>query len=267
MGTIGPGATDPRPWRWAVAAEWTKLRSVRSTTLALVATGAVCVGLGALICAATASRWSQLAPIERASFDAANRSLRGVFLGQLVIGALGVLVVTAEFTTGTIRASAAAVPVRARLAAAKVAVFGPVAAVVGLATAFAAFGIGQALLPRGVGVSLSDPSVLRAVLGAGAYLGLVAMIGLGIGTIVRSTAVGISALVGLVFVVPLLSEALPASLRDHFAPYLPVNAGISLFSVRTDAHALAPGAALLVLVAYAAVALVVGGVMLVRRDV
>lgn len=254
---------------WAMRAEWTKLRSVRSTMYAMAGTAVVCVGLAALIGAATASHWRQIAPGDRAFFDPTNRSLRGLFLGQLVLGTLGVLVMSAEFTTGTIRASVAAVPHRARLFWAKAAVFFVVAAVVSSATVFAAFAVGQALLhPDAPSASLGQHGVLGAVVGAGVYLTAVALIGLGVAAVVRSTAAGVTTLVGLVFILPLLSEALPSSWRSAFQRWLPSTAGFRLSSVvRTPDTVLSDTRALVVLGLWVAAALVAGCVMLVRRDV
>jgi ABC-2 type transport system permease protein len=254
---------------WAMRAEWTKLRSVRSTRFALAGTAAVCIGLAALISAATAGHWRQIGPADRLFFDPTGRSLRGLFLGQLVLGTLGVLAMSAEFTTGTIRASVAAVPRRARLFWAKTAVFLAVAGAVSAATVLAAFALGQALLhPRAPSASLSQPGVLGAVVGAAVYLTAVALIGLGVGAVVRSTAAGVSTLVGLVFVLPLLSEALPSSLRTTVQRSLPSTAGFRLSSVaRTPDTVLSDSRALLVLGLWVAAALVAGCVMLVRRDV
>jgi len=266
-----PTTNEPstaRRWRWAMRSEWTKLRSVRSTLLTLAAAAAVCIGLGALISAATASRWAQFNPGERIGFDPTNRSLRGLFLGQLVLGTLGVLVMGAEFSSGTIRASVAAVPSRVRLFVSKTAVFAAVAAVVSTATAFTAFAVGQALLHgKAPSAALGDPGVLRAVLGAAFYLTAVALIGLGLATLLRNTAAGISSLVGLVFVLPLLSEALPSSIRDNIVRFLPANAGFALFSVKPTVDLLSPGGSLVVLVAWVAAVLGAACVMLVRRDV
>jgi ABC-2 type transport system permease protein len=221
-----------------------------------------------LISAATASRWAQSPGIERIGFDPTNRALRGLFLGQLVLGTLGVLVMSAEFSTGTIRASAAAVPSRIRLFLSKTAVFTVVAGVVSTATAFTAFALGQAILHgKAPSASLSQPHVLRAVLGAAFYLTAVALIGLSLATLLRSTAAGISSLVGLVFVLPLLSEALPSSLRDDIVKFLPANAGFALFSTKTTATLFGPGGSAVVLLAYVVLALGAACVMLVRRDV
>ncbi len=120
-----------------IRSEWTKLRSVRSTWWTLLATFAIMVGLGALLCAAFVSRFDGLDPGDIARFDPTAHSLRGLFLAQLTIGVLGVLAITNEYATGMIRNTFAAVPQRRAVLAAKALVFGVVALVVGLTGSFA----------------------------------------------------------------------------------------------------------------------------------
>ena len=150
--------------------EWTKLRSLRSTYYSLLTLGAITIGLGALICAATASHWAQARPEERIGFDPTMRSLTGVFLAQLVIGVLGVLVISGEYSTGMIRSSLTAVPRRLPVLWGKVGVFAVVSFVVcGVCTAVA-YTLGQAILSsQHIQSAWSDPGVPRAVLGATVY--------------------------------------------------------------------------------------------------
>ncbi|MGH9090102.1 MAG: ABC transporter permease subunit [Acidimicrobiales bacterium] len=295
VGTPEARRTAPPPGhvglRQAVAAEWTKLWSVRSTTWTLVATGVAVVGLSALS-TGTVSATDIVG-------DPTRRSLIGIFLGQLIFGVLGVLVVSAEYGTGTIRATLAAVPRRPAVLAAKILVFGAVAVVVSEILTFCAFGVGQAILSSkhalgpatitrrahqlglhvphklqgllgGGSASLDQPGVLRAVVGAGLYLALLGLLALGLATIVRHTAGAISAFVGVVLVLPLIAEALPTSIRDAVARYLPSNIGLVMFSTRgvtgEITHAFSPWAGFGLLVLYTAVVLGLGCWVLVRRD-
>lgn len=279
--------------RRAMAAEWTKLWSVRSTMWTLIATGIAVVGLSVL---STSTR--SAADIVD---DPTRLSLIGVFLGQLIFGVLGVLVMSAEYGTGTIRATLSAVPRRPTVLIAKVLVFGAVALVVSEVFTFAAFGIGQAILsakhavgpsaavaqharqlglkvPPGVkallpttgSASLGQTGVLRAVFGAGLYLAVLGLLALGLATIIRHTAGAISAFVGVVLVLPLIVQALPTSINDAVARYLPANIGLVLFSTNGLPDHLGPafspwtGFALLVL--YTVAALAAGCWVLVRRD-
>lgn len=277
--------------RRAIAAEWTKLWTVRSTAWTLVATGAAVVGLSAL-------STGTVNPTEIVG-DPTRRSLVGIFLGQLIFGVLGVLVVSAEYGTGTIRSTLAAAPRRPVVLAAKVLVFGAVAVVVSEILSFCAFGVGQAILstrhtlgpsaieqrahrlglhvPHGLqtllgsgSASLGQPGVLRAVVGAGLYLALLGLLALGLATVVRHTAGAISAFVGVVLVLPLIAEALPTSLRDAVARYLPSNIGLVMFSTTGAPDrigpAFSPWAGFGLLVLYTVAILGLGCWVLVRRD-
>jgi hypothetical protein len=232
--------------------------------------------------------------------DPTARSLIGIFLGQLVFGVLGVLIMSAEYGTGTIRATLSAVPRRPVVLAAKILVFGAVAVVVSEVLAFGAFGLGQALLsakhslgpsaaitkhahqlglriPHNVqgllstgSASLGQPGVTRAVVGAGLYLAVLGLLALGLATIIRHTAGAISAFVGVVLVLPLIVEALPTSISNAVARYLPANIGRVMFSTHGVPDSIGPafspwtGFALLVL--YTLVVLAVGCWVLVHRD-
>src|SRR5690348_2115908 len=144
--------------------EFTKIRSVRSTYWTLLVLLVVSVGIGAAICAGTAANWNQTSAADRATFDATQVSIAGLFfLGQLVIVVFGAMVLTAEYSTGMIRTSLTAMPRRVTIYTAKALVFAIVALVVTLVAAFISFFLGQALLSSThASVTLSGPNVLRA---------------------------------------------------------------------------------------------------------
>jgi len=247
--------------------ELTKLRSVRSTIWSLIATFGITVGFGALFCWAFISRYDRLGLREKLTFDATQHSLRGLFLAQLAIGVLGVLVMTSEYATGLIRTTLTAVPQRRTVLAAKAITFGVVATVVSMVSVFVAFLLGQAILHgKHLGVGLGDPHVLRAVVGAGAYLAFVGLFGLALGTILRRTAGAIATLFGLVLVIPLLAQALPSPWNDDISKVLPSRLGEALFSVRPDSALLSPGTALLVLGVWLVASFALATILLVRRD-
>lgn len=290
--TPAPFAIEQSPGRVglrrAMAAEWTKLWSVRSTAWTLVGTGVAIVGLSALSTATVNS--SEIIG------DPTRRSLIGIFLGQLIFGVLGVLVMSAEYGTGTIRASLSAVPRRPVVLSAKILVFGAVAVVVSEIFAFCAFALGQAILSGrqppaailqraqelGVKVnhlpalltsgsaSLGQPGVLRAVVGAGLYLAVLGLLALGLATIIRHTAGAISAFVGVVLVLPLIVQALPVSISNAVARYLPANIGVVMFSTHglpdRVGPAFSPWGGFGLLVLYTVVVLGIGCWVLVRRD-
>ena len=152
-------------------------------------------------------------------FDPAGYSLSGFFLAQLAIGTLGVVVITSEYQTGSIRATLAATPQRPIVLAAKAAVFATFAAVTGIVASLASFLVGQAILSdKDIQTHLSDPGALRTVLGGGLYLALVGLLGLGIGTLIRRTAGAIATLVGLIVILPVLRPGPTGHLAGHHHP-------------------------------------------------
>lgn len=251
----------------AVKSEWVKLRTVRSTMWALLVTLVITVGLGALFCAARVSRWERLGRFERLTFDPAGFSLNGIFLAQLAVGVLGVLVMTSEYATGQIRATFGATPQRLTVLAAKVMVFTVVVLIVGLIACFAAFTVGQAIFAaKDAQAALGDPGVLRAVIGGAVYLSLLGALAIGLGTILRRTAGSIATLVGFLLVLPILVSFLPEPWNDDIAKYLPSEAGAAIFHVRPRGVTLSPGGGFAVLCAYAVGSLLIGAVLLSRRD-
>jgi ABC-2 type transport system permease protein len=251
-----------------VRAEWTKLRTVRSTVVALGLVVLLGLGLSVLATAETRAHWTSMSPLDRLTFDATQTSLIGVAFAQLVIGILGVLAMSAEYGTGTIRATFSAAPRRLSVLAAKVVVFAGVALVVSEVVSFASYFVGQALLTSpATHTTLSDPQALRAVVGAGLYLTVLGLFALGLATIIRHTAGAISTFVAVLLVLPLITAALPSSIQTKVRHYLPANIGNSMTALH-PAHStlLAPWTAFAVLCVYAAVALAIGAVLLVRRD-
>jgi ABC-2 type transport system permease protein len=252
-----------------MAAEWTKLRTLRSSGWTLAAMFVASLGLAALIAATDAHGYSGLTAADKAGWDPTNESLAGTLFGQLAIGVFGVLAITGEFASGTIRSSIAAAPRRTPLLAAKAVVYGAVALVAGELISLASFFVGQAIFSgQAPTASLGQPGVARAILLAGVYLALICLISLGIGFLIRHTAGAITAVVALLLVLPGITSALPDSIRNSFGMFLPVQiGGASMGAVVKVPHALSPWAGFGVLSLYAAIALAFGGLTLTRRDV
>jgi ABC-2 type transport system permease protein len=267
LGPVPPGHYRPSG---VVRAEWTKLRTVRSTTWSLLLTVVLAIGIGILTTGFAAARWHQLGPVEQLTFDPTARSLTGLLFGQLVVGVLGVLVVSAEYSTGTIRATLAAVPNRPLVLAAKTLVFGVVALVVSEVTSFVAFFIGQAILKGSTPyATLGQPGVLRAVVGSGLYLTVLGLLALGLASIFRHTAGAISAFVVILLILPLILQALPQSIINSVGKFLPVNIGVTMIATKPSFDQGAPfppWVGLGILAAYALGALLVGGWLMVQRD-
>jgi len=248
--------------------EWTKLRTVRSTYWSTLVAIVLGVGLSAAISAANASSFHTFDASERVQFDPTALSTSGLFFAQLALGVIAVLSITAEFSTGMIRTTLCAVPQRNRVIAAKGVVVAAVTWVVGVATAFAAFFCGQAIFARkNLQVTLGDPGVARAVIGAALYLVVLVLFAVGLGAIIRHTAGAITALVGLVFVLPAVSNAFPDRWQHDFARYLPANSGGALTTTYHNYTSLSPWIGFAVFCIWAAAALAVGGYLLRRRDV
>jgi hypothetical protein len=268
--TIDETATVPtrvRVFRANVRAEWTKLRSVRSTTWTLLATVGLAVGFGALIGASQMSAWDGLEQAERLRFDPTSFSLSGLFLAQLAVGVLGVLIVTSEYATGQIRATFGATPQRLTVLAAKATTFAGVVLATGVVASVGAFFVGQAIFAsKGLDASIGDPGVVRAVLGGALYLTGIGLLGIGVGTLLRRTAGATASLVGLLFVVPIVGGFLPSGFQETVGRYLPAQAGMAVFNVVPDPRALAPWTGFAVLLAWGAVALAAGAVLVTRRD-
>jgi ABC-2 type transport system permease protein len=266
-----PPAPRYRP-TGVMRSEWTKLRSVRSTTWTLLATVVITIGIGIIATATEATRWTHSSLADRLSFDPTNLSLTGLLFGQLAIGILGVLAISAEYGTGTIRSSLAAVPNRRVLLASKAAVYALTVLVVGEVVSFGAFFIGQMLIGGAAPhASIGQAGVLRAVAGSGLYLALLGLLALGLGSIIRHTAGAIAAFVGVLLIIPLILPALPTSLNNAIGKFEPVTIGNAVTSVNTH---LGSGATpsfnawlgLVLMAGYAALALGIGGWRMMRRD-
>jgi ABC-type transport system involved in multi-copper enzyme maturation permease subunit len=250
-----------------ITSEWVKFRSLRSTYFALAAAIVAIIGLGVLFSAVVADNLPQMDAAERARINPTGVSLRGVFLAQLIIGVLGVLVVTGEYSTGMIRASLSAAPARLPVLWAKAIVFAAVTWFICTASAFVAFFVGQALLhSQHFDTTLSAPGVLRGVMGSGLYLTVVGLLGVALGWIIRHTAGAISTLFGLLLILPLLAEALPDSWAGHINPYLPSNAGARIMAFRTEPGDLAPWTGFAWFCGYLVASMVVAAVLLSKRD-
>jgi hypothetical protein len=267
--TLTRSATRAKPgygFRSVARMEWLKLRSVRSTAWVTLVFAAGMIGLAVLVMAH--QHWATMSPADRASFDPTENSFAGLAIGQLAFGVLGALVITTEFSSGMIRATLAAVPRRPLLLAAKAAVLAAVALVVGEIFAFTAFAAGQlALHAPAPHAALGQPGVLRAVLMAGAYPALIALIALGLGAVIRHTAGAISAVVGILFVLPLILVPLGTSIQNSVGQFMPMMiAENSLTAVKPVAHSLSPGVGLAMLCVYAVAALAAGTWALARRD-
>jgi ABC-2 type transport system permease protein len=256
---VGPaGAGLAVRARDVLISEWTKLRSVRSTSWALLVAAVVSIA-GSALSAFPAGRGARLPDPVAFSF------IGWAEYPVLAVGILGVLAFTSEYTTGQIRTTFTAVPRRLAVLAAKAAVIGALALVFGELLAVASFSLTQAILSRqGQGVSLSHPGVPGAVLSAGFVLVVVALTGVALGAAIRHTAGAIAALPA-VFYLPLTLLWLPSPWNHRIDRFtLPV-AAYQVVALHPATNLLAPALSMLVLIAWPASALAVAAVLITRR--
>jgi ABC-2 type transport system permease protein len=245
-----------------VRAEWIKFRTLRSSWAVLGAAVVGMIVIGLLV-AHNTRHLAGLAPEDAA----ASGPLQGYFLGQLLIGALGVLFVTGEYSTGMIRSSFAAVPKRLPVLWAKLIVFTAVVGVSMVAASVVAFVVAQAYLSHyRTGFSLGDPGALRVAVGTGVYLTLVGLIGAAAGWIVRSTPGALVTYIALMLVVPVLFGTVLGTWGKDVAQFFPGEAGGSFVSIVRDSPSLSPWVGLGVMIGWVVVGVGAAAVLLRRRD-
>lgn len=259
--------TRPTRARDLIAAEWIKIWSLRSTWWMLLCAIILSTGVGALVTGADAGQWDRMTPAQRAGFDPLPDTFIGFLVAQLIFASLGALAITGEYSSGLIRTTFAAAPGRAGVLTAKATAVSAVAFLAGLVATLASFGVGQAILSRRhLDVSITDPASLRAIIGAVVYLVAAALLGLGLGALLRHAAGAIAVLVAVLFLAPELLHGTTQWLTD-ISNALPGTAIRRLISMHPWQGAPAVPTAFLTIVAYPAVVLAVAAIIIRRRDV
>jgi ABC-2 type transport system permease protein len=256
--------------RDALHAEWTKLRTVAGTSWLLVGIVAVTVAVG--VAASAAVKCPDLS----CGQDPAKVSLTGVGLGQAVVAILAVLAVSGEYSAGMARLTFTAMPRRTTVLAAKAAAVSGLALAAGTIAVLVSIVVGRVVLPgngftaaHGYRVlSLADGPVLRAAVGSVLYLVLIGLFSLGVATAVRESAMAVGLVLGVLYLVPVVAAVIgDPRWQRRLEQYAPMQAGLSVqATVDVAAQPIAPWAGLGVLAAWAAGALLVGGVVLRVRD-
>jgi ABC-2 type transport system permease protein len=253
--------------RATARSEWIKFRSVRAGPLALTATALTVVAGAWLLGAGSRGSYLAASPAGQAAFDPVFTVLQGIELAQLFVGALGVITVTGEYTSGLIRGTFVATPQRAQVLAMRALVFTAVVGACCTAMSFAAFFLGQSVLAPAKHARIGDPGVLTAVFGAGLYLTLVGLLAMFIGVLVRHTPAALAVLFGLMAVLPIAFILFKGRLASQLGEYLPGNAGEQVFHLlHAGAYALGPWSGFGVLAAYVAVAAFAAFALILRRD-
>ncbi|MDQ8702067.1 ABC transporter permease [Streptomyces sp. LHD-70] len=246
--------------------EWTKIRSVASTVWTLGLAVVVTIGLGLLISILAKNDFATMNARDRLAFDPTAISFAGMGLGQLAMIVFGVLVVSNEYSTGMIRTSLAAVPQRAAFLFSKIVVATALALVVAMVTSFIAFFVGQAAMGEHR-ASLGDPGVLRAVIGGGLYMTLIAVFSMGVAAMLRSPMLSLGILMPFFFLVSSILGNVSATKK--IGQFLPDQAGQKIMQVVSpldDDAPYGPWGGLAIMVAWVAVAVLGGYVLLKRRD-
>jgi hypothetical protein len=260
-------ASVPARARDLLASEWIKLRSVRSTYLVLLVAAVAAVGIGYLVAHSDATHWATMSAQARAAFDPVGDSFSGLGVAQLAFGALGVLVISSEYATGLIRTTFAAAPRRRAVLGAKAAVGGVLSLLAGELIALATFFASQwALSAQHLNVSLAHPGALRGVLAAGFYLAVMAWVGMGLGAVIRHTAGAITAMVGVVFLLPTIISALPAPWDIRIGRYTLNPAAQQMIAQHPHPGYFSAGPSFLIVAAYAAAAIGAAALLITRRD-
>jgi ABC-2 type transport system permease protein len=249
-----------------VRSEWTKIRSVASTVWTLSLAVVVTIALGMLISALSKNEFDNMGRDDQLSFDPTFISFAGMSLGQLAMIVFGVLVVSNEYSTGMIRSSLAAVPQRGSFLFSKIAVATGLALVVGLATSFVAFFLGQAMLGTHK-AEIGDSGVLRAVIGGGLYMTLIAMFSMGVAAMLRSPMLSLGILMPFFFLISNILGNVDATKK--IGRYLPDQAGSKIMQVVTpidDDTPYGPWGGLGIMALWVLAALLGGYVLLKKRD-
>lgn len=221
-----------------VRSEWIKLRSIRSTFWCYAILVLVTIGMAALVGANTNSGGDQM-PTDIANGTLVNVNTVGVLLSSLVVGVLGVLIITGEYGTGQVRSTFTADPRRTGVILAKAVVLAVTTFVVSAVATWIGVLISLPLLAgNGVEPEIGNPSVFLPILGSSVYLTLLALLAYGIGLLVRSSAGGIAITLGILLVLPVVLS-LMAGLMNlewpvNIMKFLPDQAGSQLFAYPYD---------------------------------
>ena len=249
-----------------IRSEWTKLRTQPSAFWALLCAVILVVGFGIGYSLLRVARPPHGAAAI-ASFDPTAITLSGVQLAQIAVGVLGVLLITSEYATGLIRTTFAAVPRRLPVLWGKAALLVATVTAVSVPAAFGAFLAGNSILGRQhLSVPVSEPGVVRAVIGSALYLAVIGLVGLGVGALLRNAAGGVAAVFGLLYGVPLAVGLLPGNWAAEAGKYMPATAGQAVTTVRPDPTLLQPWTGFGVLCGYAAVLIGLAAVRMRRAD-
>jgi ABC-2 type transport system permease protein len=250
----------------AIRAEWIKLRSLPSSFVLVASSFAAMVLIGMLGAGGILLSKRDGDPVLESSILAMPTG--GLPIGQLLLGALAVLLISSEFGTGAIRSTLTAVPTRIPALVAKAVIAAALGAVLGAAGAFVTYAAIQPILQQeDLAFGLEQDGVLGSLFSTAPYLALIAVLGLSIGTLMRNSAGAIVTLIGLLFVVPMVFSMIPGEVAATILKYLPSEAGNRMMAIEVGDDQLTQLQGGLVLLVWVAVPFVAALVSLRKRDV
>jgi ABC-type transport system involved in multi-copper enzyme maturation permease subunit len=232
--------------------------------------GAISVGLMSVIAWTVIRSWDGLSPERRTALTDQPLDIilvQPVYMAQIVVAVLGVMAISAEYTTGAIRSTLQAQPRRLTVLAAKAVVLAALTFIVGEALGFLAYVAGESIIDQQIAVHLNDPGVLRAVFGAGLYFTVLALFSFAVGAVIRHTAGAITAVLGLVLVISGLTGLLPGTWGSRINAWMPTNAGqLILVPQAGPDPLLTPWQGMAVFAGWTAVVLLLAAALFATRD-
>ncbi|MFC9688460.1 ABC transporter permease [Kribbella sp. NPDC056951] len=228
--------------RLALHGEWTKLRTVAGPLWLLVGTVAVTVALSAVATSVVSCTAAGCGG------DTTRLTVSGIYLGQALVAVLAVLVISGEYGSGMVRTSLTAIPRRTTLFVAKAVILSGVVALAATVAVIGSYVAGRLVLPPPGNQALSL-ATLRAIGGAVVYLVLIGLLSLGVATAARDSAASIGGVLGLLYIVPIISQTISdPDWQRRLEKLAPMTGGLGVTAV------------------WAGLALVVGGLLLRLRD-
>ena len=250
-----------------IASEWLKFRTLRSSWILFVAAIGAVAMTGIALSWSTIADWSHLHPGELDHLNPLADSLVGFQLAQLFIGVLGIILIAGEYSTGMIRSSLGAVPKRLPVLWAKTLIVATLTFVTMLPASLFAFFVSQRILAgKNIQTSWSAAHVPRSVVGVALYLTVVAILGVGLGALIRNIAGAIATFVGVMLILPGIASSLSQVWADRINRFLPSTAGQSLLSFGSDTREMMPWNGFALFAVYALGTILAAAFVLKGRD-
>jgi ABC-2 type transport system permease protein len=250
-----------------IESEWLKFRTLRSSWILLVLGIGALAGTGMALSWSTIADWSHMHPHELDHLNPLADSLVGFQLAQLFVGVLGIILIAGEYSTGMIRSSLGAVPKRLPVLWAKTLVVSVLTFLTMLPASLVAFFVSQKILSsKHIQTTWSAPHVSRSVIGVALYLTVVAILGVGLGALIRNIAGAIATFVGIMLILPGIASSLSQVWADRINRFLPSTAGQSLLGFGGDTREMLPWNGFALFTIYALGTVTAAAIVLKRRD-